>query len=179
MPTHYGTHLDFPFHFSENGKTASDYKADNFVFNEVEIIEIESGDVKDYLIKNENLNVKGLNSSTDLLIIKTGFCHKRHLDEYWEKGLGFHSETAAYIKAHFSHLKAIAFDLISLNSYQQREMGRKAHKEFLIKQDVLIVEEVDLRNVNSKTKFKQVIIAPLLMEKSDGAPTTIMAEVYE
>ncbi len=178
MPTHYGTHIDYPFHFSEEGKNSSDYSIENFIFDKVKCIEIDENEVDDYLIRNNNFNIEG-DLETELLFIKTGFCDKRNTNEYWEFGFGFHRETARFLKNKYPNLKAIAFDLISLNSYQNRAEGRIAHKEFLTVNDVLIVEEVDLRKVNSKTIFNNVIIAPLQLEDADGAPVTIIARINE
>jgi len=178
MPTHYGTHIDFPFHFNEKGKTSSAYQAVDFVFLKVGVVEI-SNDVEGFLIKNNNLNLKELNSNIDFLIIKTGFCNKRNTNEYWEKGYGFHPETALFLKNNFPNLKAIGFDLISLNSYQNRPIGREAHKAFLIENDILIVEDLDLREITAKTKIIQLILAPLLIEDADGAPCTILTLINE
>jgi kynurenine formamidase len=179
MPTHYGTHIDYPFHFSDDGKKSNAYTADDFVFSSVGLLDISAVKIDDFLIKNEHLNTAGIDSDIDLLFIKTGFCHKRLTDEYWEKGYGFHTETASYLRKAFPCLKAIAFDLISLNSYQNRPIGREAHKAFLIENDILIVEEVDLRTVSKDSKFQQVIIAPLQLGQADGAPCTILAEINE
>ena len=180
MPTHYGTHIDFPFHFAIDGKKSTDYNAGDFVFENVAVIEINSSTVKDYLININDLHkVQLLKKNTDLLIVKTGFCAKRYTDEYWEKGLGFHLETADFLKQNLPNLRAIGFDLISLNSYQQRAHGREAHKEFLKKNDVLIIEELDLNKVTETTNINKVIVSPLYMEDADGAPVTIFAEVIE
>ena len=176
MPTHYGTHIDFPFHFSETGKKSTDYEAKDFIYNQVGVVEVDATKVEDYLIRSIDLELGSLNSNTELLFIKTGFCNKRYTNEYWEFGFGFHPETATFLKQKFSNLKVIAFDLISMNSYQQREVGREAHKQFLIENDILIVEEVDLTQVTDETKFKEVIIAPLMLDKADGAPVTIIAK---
>lgn len=176
MPTHYGTHIDYPYHFSSEGKKSTDYDVSDFIFSQVSFVEVDAKNVEDYLIQNKDLNLNGLNPDTELLFVKTGFCNKRYTDEYWQFGFGFHPETASFLKQHFPNLKAIAFDLISMNSYQQRETGREAHKQYLIENDILIVEEVDLTTVNSQTQFSEVIIAPLLLDKADGAPVTIIAK---
>jgi len=176
MPTHYGTHIDYPCHFSSDGKKSTDYNVSDFIFNQVSIVEVEAQNVEDYLIKNKDLPLEGLNPDTELLFVKTGFCNKRYSDEYWQFGFGFHPETASFLKQKFPNLKVIAFDLISMNSYQKRETGREAHKQFLIKNDILIIEEVDLTQVNALTQFEEVIIAPLLLDKADGAPVTIIAK---
>jgi kynurenine formamidase len=179
MPTHYGTHIDFPFHFSSEGKNSSAYPIEYFIFNKVEVIELSDSNIESYLIRNKHLNLTNKNSEAELLIIKTGFCNKRTSSAYWEYGLGFHRETAGFLKNYFPNLRAIAFDLISLNSFQNREEGRAAHKEFLITNDVLIIEEVDLRKVTASTQIKQAIVAPLNIENADGAPVTIIAAINE
>lgn len=179
MPAHFGTHIDFPYHFDENGKKSDEFSAEDFIFNHVGIIELEHvNKMPDLLIRNEQLNLTGVSESIDLLLVKTGFCNKRFESDYWEKGYGFHKETASFLKEHFPNLRAIAFDLISLNSFQHREHGRESHKAFLSEQNVLIVEDLDLRNVSQSTNFRQVIIAPLQLDESDGAPCTILANVY-
>ena len=178
MPTHYGTHIDYPFHFSDNGKTSSDYQATDFIFNHVNIVEINDK-VENYLIKNINLDLTQVNKNCDFLIIKTGFCNKRLSQEYWEYGYGFHPETAVYLKQNLPNLKAIGFDLISLNSYQNRPVGREAHKAFLIENDILIIEELNLLNITKSTEINQLIVAPLLLEKADGAPCRIFANIND
>lgn len=177
MPTHYGTHIDYPYHFNEEGKKSTDYLAQDFIFTKVACIKIDETYIENYLIKNINLNLSTVSTSTELLFIKTGFCYKRFTPDYWEFGFGFHPETALYLKQHLPNLKAIAFDLISLNSYQNRELGRIAHKEFLSNHNILIIEEVNLKEVSEKTIFNEVIIAPLLLEEADGAPVTIIAKI--
>jgi kynurenine formamidase len=180
MPTHYGTHIDYPFHFSDEGKKSSAYKVEDFVFNSVGIIDIsEFSPIEDYLIKNAHLDLSQVDKEAEILIVKTGFTHKRSTDEYWEKGYGFHPETAKYIKENLPNIKAIAFDLISLNSYQNREIGREAHKDFLIENDILIIEELDLRELSKSDSIKKIIVAPLQLEEADGAPCTILAELDE
>lgn len=179
MPTHFGTHIDFPFHFDKDGKNASEYDADQFVFNNVGIVEVNENEVSDYLIENSNLDVSSIDSDIELLLVKTSFCDKRTTDEYWQYGLGFHPETADFLKGKFKNLRAIAFDLISLNSYQKREQGRIAHKEYLSKNDVLIIEDLDLRNVSKASEIEQIIVAPLQLDSADGAPVTILAKINE
>ncbi len=180
MPTHYGTHLDYPFHFSDSGAKSNQYQAQDFIFNRVSMVDLSEKDrIEDLIIKNEHLPLAEIDPKTDFLIIKTGFCHKRFTETYWKYGYGFHPETAAHIKSHLPLVKAIGFDLISLNSYQHRPLGREAHKAFLIEQDILIVEELDLRTVSAKDKINTLIVAPLLLDNADGAPCTIFTEIAD
>lgn len=176
LSSHTGTHIDYPLHFFKEGKTGSDYKAGNFVFHEVGVLDISKSDITDYLISPKNLE-NSLPSSVEFLIIKTGFCTSRNEEKYWNFNWGFGLGTADFLKKTFPKLKAIGFDLISLSSFQQRETGRAAHKEFLEKNDVLIVEDLDLKEVSSTTKIKTLVVAPLRFVGADGTPVTIMAEI--
>jgi len=182
MPSHLGTHIDFPYHFSSKGKTIDDYELSFFVFNDVSIISLESiNEIKDYLIKPDHLinKLKDCSESTELLLIKTGFCNKRKTDEYWKYGYGIGLGVAELIKQRFSKLRAIGFDLISLNSYQQRAIGRMSHKEFLIDNDILIIEDINLSKITSCTNISQVITSPLVICKFESAPVTIFAKIEE
>ena len=167
------------FNFSDDGLKSSGYKAGDFIFNSVDIVDISDITIHDLIIRSEHLNFDSLDDNADFLIIKTGFTNKRYQDEYWEKGYGFHPETANHIKQHFPQIKAIGFDLISLNSYQHRPLGREAHKAFLVENNILIIEELDLRNLDATDKIKTLIAAPLLLENADGAPCTILIDTYE
>lgn len=179
LPSHFGTHLDFPLHFNLTGKSIDNYNAEDFVFKSVKIIDLQHIEFSGYLISVENLKTIGLigNRETDFLFFKTGYCEIRDTEKYWRYGLGFDIGTAKFIKSKFPNLRAIGFDLISLSSYQERKVGRKAHFEFLIENDILILEDVDLRKVSAKTKIKELIVAPLRFEHADGAPVTLLANI--
>lgn len=178
MPVHYGTHIDFPYHFCNEGHQAHQFNPEFFIFNYPAVIDISANQLTDYLICNQHLKaVEQLSKQTDCLIIKTGFCNKRYTNEYWQYGWGFHKQTAAYLKQHLPNLRVIGFDLISLNSYQQREHGREAHKAFLCEYSILIVEEMDLSAIQDSTTIEQIIISPLIIEGGDGAPVTVFAKI--
>jgi arylformamidase len=174
MPTHFGTHVDFPFHFSTDGKTASSYSADDFIFSEIHIQLLDLRGRENKLIGTQDL-LEYYPPDSELLIIKTFYCHIREQEGYWENGPGFSPEVARLLKEKMPNLKAIAFDSISLTNFQNRELGRVAHKSFLKDYDLLIIEDVDLKQVDESTSFTEVIVSPLRMKNADGAPVTIMA----
>ena len=180
MPSHLGTHIDFPNHFSLNGKIIDDYEPDFFIYNNVSIMHLENLDkIEDYLIKPEHLMglLESCSINTELLLLKTGFCNKRNSEEYWKFGYGFGLGTAKLLKNHFPNLKAIGFDLISLNSFQQRETGRNAHKEYLLENEILIIEDIDLSPIKLEHKIKQLIVSPLIVKGAEAAPVTLFANI--
>jgi arylformamidase len=179
LPSHFGTHIDFPFHFDSEGKSGSEYKADQFVFNSVEYIDLSMIVPENYLYEVKHFESFDMpeNEACDLLLINTGFHKYRYEDRYWKEGNGFGLGTAALLKKKYPNLRAIAFDLISLNSYQQRSIGRAAHKEFLVIHDILIIEDVDLKTITGKPKFETIIVSPLKFNRADGTPVTILAKI--
>ena len=50
IPTHFGTHLDFPYHFSMDGKTGDQYKAKDFIFKNIAIVEVDCLNKTDKII---------------------------------------------------------------------------------------------------------------------------------
>ena len=74
-------------------------------------------------------------------------------------------------------LTSTFFDFISLSSYQNRTLGRKSHKKFLIENDILIIEDMDLNYIKGK-KIISISAFPLLIDQVDGSPITVIAE-YE
>ena len=65
--------------------------------------------------------------------------------------------------------------MISLTSQLDKQEGKKAHIEFLVKNDILVIEDMNLENLNS-TPF-ELIVSPLLIEDIDGSPCTIIARL--
>jgi kynurenine formamidase len=165
LPNHCGTHIDFPLHFSDKGKNINDYPPEFWIFKEVGFIESS--------IDNIQENLSGLNKNIEFLIIKTGFGKYRYENRYWSKQPIILSSLAAEIKRNFPKIRAFGFDMISLTSKLDRDEGKKAHEEFLLEKNILVVEDMNLEFL--KTSPKELYIFPLLIEGADGSPCTIIA----
>jgi len=179
FPNHLGTHIDFPYHFYQNGQTIEDFSEDFWIFNEntIQIIEV-SLSKEDLLIKPKHLNNYDLNTDVEFLILKTGYGKYRDAEKYWQFNPGVDIETAEWIQKTFKKIRMIGLDSISISSWQHRDIGRAVHKKLLNpKKPILIIEDMDLSKVDSKTEFKKVYVAPLMINKSDGGPCTIIADV--
>ncbi|MBE2246040.1 MAG: cyclase family protein [Candidatus Competibacteraceae bacterium] len=180
LSSHTATHIDFPLHFLSNGKSGSDYAADDFVFERVHWVDISHITPDNYLIAPHHLRDVLLEVSTDiqLILFKTGFCYKRSEALYWKNNWGFAPSSANFLKERFPQLRAVGFDLISLTSYQQREIGREAHREFLGTHQLLLIEDMNLSMLSSDRQLQKVIVSPLRVVQSEGAPVTVWA-TYE
>ncbi|EJF06986.1 putative metal-dependent hydrolase [Thiovulum sp. ES] len=171
--THIGTHLDMPFHFHQNGQTITDFSADFWFFNQPIFIEIQP---KDFLIYDDVIEqLEKINErDSDILIIKTGICHFREEEKFWKENYGFSEKLYDYLISNFPKIRIIGFDSISISSFQNRIEGRKAHKKFLNpEKPILILEDMDLRNVKTLSK---IFVSPLRIENSDGIPCTVFGE---
>ncbi|NUM50652.1 MAG: cyclase family protein [Flavobacteriales bacterium] len=173
--SHLGTHVDFPYHFLEEGKKGEEFLPNDFVFSAPFLIELP---VHQNLITNQHLSTFTIPVHTDLLLIKTGMEQFRNEKKYWENGPGMASETALFFKNNFPRLRAIGFDFLSLSSYQHREEGRLAHKNYL-SNHILIIEDMKLLLLSKRNKINKVFVAPLLFANCDGAPVYVLAETEQ
>jgi len=170
---HIGTHIDMPYHFYENGQTIEDFDADFWVFKKSLFIEIEPNG---YIIKDEVIKKLDTieNIGYEILVVKTGICHRRESPGFWAENYGFHPDIANYLREHFPNIRVIGFDSISVSSLTDRMLGREAHKRFLDpKNPILLLEDMDLRELNKNSTIRELIISPLRISKCDGLPCTV------
>lgn len=175
---HIGTHLDMPYHFFEDGQTIEDFDIDFFQFENVLFFEINPINLIVNMELLQELEKVVDKSRYELLIIKTGICHKRSQKDFWDKNYGFDPSLAEYLRNNFPNIRVFGFDSISVSSFQERMLGREAHKAFLDpKKPILLLEDMDLTLVNKKTVIKKVTIAPMRIAKCDGLPCTVIGEI--
>jgi arylformamidase len=184
---HSGTHIDAPRHFDAEGRCLGDYSAE-FWHCKIPFL-IKKTIKKDEIICLEQWRseLDKIPSETDLLLIKTGFERFRESDilkrdkTYIFHGPGIAPEVGTWLRKN-RKLKMIGFDFISLTSYQNKELGRLAHRAFLFTdkeplvhaEPILIIEDMKLQDLQKSPH--NVIVVPLLYEKADGSPVTVLAE---
>ena len=175
---HIGTHIDMPYHFFENGQTIEDFGIEYFRFENILFIDMIPNNV---IVRDDLINLlKDIDekNSYDILIVKTGICHKRDKNEFWETNYGFDPSIADYLRNNFPNIRVIGFDSVSVSSFSNRMLGRESHKAFLDpSKPILLLEDMDLTTIDKETKIKKLDIAPLRIAKCDGLPCTILAEI--
>jgi len=180
---HSGTHMDAPYHFDDNGKSLDEYPASNWIFNHPWFLSLptKTATILEFLMLEHEL--EAIPMETDLLLIKTGYASFRNSNDslerekYISQGPGISPDIGNWLRK-LNNVRAIGFDFISLTSYQHREIGRKAHQCFLGDGEgdpILIIEDMNLDPL--QTKPIKVFSIPMLYEKADGAPTTIIAKI--
>lgn len=171
---HSGTHIDFPNHFFENGKTAENYTADFWMFEKPFLVLRKAEENEIFSLSDDEM--KKIPDEIDFLIIKTGFGEFRSEEKYWKNNPGFAPIFANKLRKKFPNLKVIGMDFISLTSYQNRELGREAHRMFLGgDRPILLIEDMDLSKIMNSPK--SISCLPLLINGLDGSPVTIIASI--
>jgi len=165
FPCHIGTHIDFPFHFSISGKKCNDYPASFWIFNKVGFLSCNIEEVKDNLFE--------LDSDIEILILKTSFGLNRSKNIYWSSQPIIPANYADIFKERFPKLRVFGFDMISLTSKLDRAEGKAAHINFLLNNEILILEDMNLSKL-SETPSK-VLIAPLQIKDASGVPCNVIA----
>jgi len=175
MTSHSGTHVDAPYHVDPEGLRISDFDISELIFQMPLCIDIEV--TKKQLIQPAIFQPYIQNiSGCDLLLIRTYFSRfrTRNPNIYWQQSPGFSVDCAKFFRKVFPNLRAIGLDLPSIICISKKHNTMKAHNEllcgkgrrFLIIEDMFM--EVDLSHL------KQIIVAPLMIEKADSAPCTVI-----
>ena len=174
LHNHSGTHIDFPNHFITKGKTSADYDASFWHFQSPYLYKRTASPNEIINLTQEDL--KTIPSETDFLIIKTSFGLYRGQEKYWKFNPGLSPESADALREQLPNLRVIGMDFISLTSFQNRPLGRVAHRAFLGgERPLLLVEDMDLSRLDAHPK--KMICTPLMIEKLDGCPVTVIAEM--
>lgn len=177
MPNHLGTHIDAPLHFNKSGKSVTDFPVNFWIIKRSHLIDVEASN-KGFYIDTQCIGWESVPKDVELIFLKTGFCSKRGESSYIHEGPVFSPELADKMRNEFPSIRIFGIDAISISSLKNREIGRKAHAAFLShEKPILLLEDVNLLEVNSSTKFNKIVISPLMMLNSDGAPCTVFAEV--
>ena len=179
IPSHLGTHIDFPHHFFNKCQTVEDFALDFWFFkkNKIQFLEAKLSD-NEHIIKPDDIKISRYSSNAELIILKTGFGKFRKLDKYWKFNPGVSIELTDWIKKKFKKIKIFGIDSISISSYQSRKIGRIVHKKLLdFKNPILIVEDMNLSQVSEHTIFNKIWIFPLMVKGMDASPCTIFADV--
>lgn len=133
MNLHTGTHIDFPLHMIENGKTSDDYEVGDFVGK---CYVKDASYLTRRVLKKDllDINIK----SFDFIIIKT----KNSFSDVFNPDYIYLSEEAAEYLSSFD-LKGVGIDALGIEREQE---GHPTHK-LLLSNDILIYEGLSLKDV--------------------------------
>ncbi len=175
LSNHIGTHVDAPKHFVEQGVSVEAYKADEWVFTNPLIINVnlEPGEIITLEYLKEQIDPKL--KDADLVLIRSGLESYRDQDIYWKSSLGISPDIYYFLAERFPSFSTIGMDMISISSYQHRDLGREAHQIFL-GNGIRIIEDMALAELDNKKNY-EIVVLPLRFSAADGAPVTVIARV--
>ncbi len=163
MNNHIGTHIDFPAHFCKNGSALNSFEAKFWVFSRIGYLECPVKHIED--------NLYLLQYDIEILIINSGFGLYRGTDKYIFDQPVVDSGLANKLRKKFKNIRVFGFDMISISSILDREEGRRAHRSFLCENEILLLEDMNLKNINCAPT--EMVVAPLMLDKADGSPCTV------
>lgn len=173
LENHWGTHVDGPNHFFTNGQKIIDYPADFWRFKKPQIVQIEA---KPGQIITQGSFFCDLDSETDLILFQSGWWKFREKEIYVRRNPGLDPALGFWLRQKFPAIRAIGMDWISISSFEHRDIGREAHRAFLNPDgeghSILIIEDMNLSA--DLINLKEVWVAPLLVERIDSAPCTVI-----
>ena len=176
--SHTGTHLDTPGHVEKDGLRLTDFDASDFVFHSPLVIDLPMTDAQ--VVQPEDLlPFVDRAQEVDLLMFRFGYGIVRRMDpkRYSLKSPGFGVESAQFLLDYFPKLRALGMDVPSLSCIETLEQTFPAHNILLkgVGRKFLVIEDMNLEQELSG--LAQVFVAPLLVEKIDGNPATIIGVI--
>ena len=173
IENHWGTHVDAPNHFFDDGKKITDYPPEFWIYKSPMTVKVDLKQ-SEVLVCGDWLNT--ITSETDILFFNSGWGKYRDDKMYSCDNPGIHPEVGIYLREHFPCIRAIGIDWLSISPYQNRELGRAAHRAFLglegKNNPILIIEDMDL--LCDLTKLRELWVLPLRVEKIDSSPCTVI-----
>ncbi|KWT92840.1 cyclase family protein [Candidatus Magnetominusculus xianensis] len=170
MENHWGTHVDAPNHFFNHGLKVFEYPPEFWFFKHPYVLQVS-------LEPSEILKgLSELSPQTDLLLIQSNWCKRRHEEVYVKENPGIDPDVGFHLRSKYPHLRAVGIDWISVSPYTNRVLGRLTHRAFLDPDGqnapIVLIEDMDLSS--NLTALREVVVFPLRVEALDSAPCTIV-----
>lgn len=151
--THFGTHIDFPYHMIENGKKSSDFGLEKFIGQGI-VININNPDLDS--IEDE-----------DVFLLYSGHIEKG-IDKLFQDVPVLDEKMVDFLVA--KNPKMILLDIPTPDKFPY-----PIHKKIL-GNNILIVENVCNMPLLMNKKFK-IYAMPLNFKEFDGSPCRVFAEI--
>jgi len=178
LNSHSGTHIDMPAHFLSDGNRLENYPPEYFMAENICWIDLSENCRPGKIIGIEDLQAFSPAPATEVLLLKTGNERYRGSQTYWKENPGFADTLADYLRRTLPALRFFGFDSLSLTSYQDRALGKAAHRAFLgTQRPILLIEDMKLSDLDSGCKINKISIVPLLFSRAEGSPVTVIAEI--
>lgn len=177
---HFGTHMDAPKHYNDNGRLTIDFPLDTFFFSRPLLLDIPKGRAEKVMAADLEPYAESL-SLCDFLMVRTGFEKMRTDDPllYQNEGPAMSAEACKYLIENFrGKLRGLAVDFLSLASPLDTADGGQAHRWLCANyypENIFIVEDVSMKDLDP-ARIKSAAVIPLFMRGVDSSPVTAWVE---
>ena len=177
---HFGTHMDAPKHYNQNGSRMHTFPIDSFIFEKPLLLDIPKGSGEKVMVA-DLLPYADRLRTCDILLVRTGFEKERTENPvlYSEKGPAISCEAAKYLMENYAgQIRAIAVDFISLASPMDTTDGDEAHRWLCgvhTEGNIFIIEDVKMSEIEADA-LKTVYAVPLYLTEVDSSPVTMWVE---
>jgi kynurenine formamidase len=159
---HSSTHVDFPYHFIDNGKKGEDFPYFNR-YTGVEVINLI--ELKSLLYLEESKREVNLHIDCLLLNFKSA-----EIDSF-KRNCGLSLVASHTLLNLYPKLKAIMLNTLSISSLNNRFEGRAVH-QFILNKNILIYEDCDFSKITS-TPINSINVFHVFGGSLDGSPCII------
>ncbi len=170
LSSHTGTHVDAPYHFIKNGKKIHQIEPHRFLGDAI-LIKINTrqnyGITKSDILKFEEKNGKIPNGS--IVVFATGWNNNVRRKNFFKENPGLDISAAKYLVSKKTNMVGIDSPSIDVG----KNSSFSSHL-ILLKNDVLILENLCNLNKIKSTKFKLVAL-PLKLQNATGSPVRAVA----
>ena len=166
LGNHTGTHIDFPSHVIQGGKTSTDFSIETLIGSGliIEVPDSEKSITRSFVTEQAIL-------PNDFIFFKTANSRLSKQGKFNDKYVYIESEAAEELVR--KGAKVVGIDYLSVDRYEAEDLP--VHK-LLLSNDVLIVEGLELDHVPA-VRCK-IYIMPINITAMDGLPVRVVAEVY-
>ncbi len=155
---HIGTHIDAPYHFIENGKKIDQLNLENLIGP---CYVLDTKDAK--TIDRKLLESHSAPKNTSRILFKTSNAKLWEDKEFHKDFVALSADAAQWIVDNKIVLAGI--DYLSIQPFEQP--GNETHI-ILLKNDIIIIEGLDLRNASEG--IYELIALPIKISDSEGGP---------
>ncbi|NPV39770.1 MAG: hypothetical protein HPY72_00295 [Anaerolineae bacterium] len=182
---HNGTHVDAPKHFSRNGRDITDLPIEDFYYTNPLLLSLKKAK-GEFINQTDLLYHESAIDNCDILCVYTGYADIRESAplDYVDDFPAFSLDAACYLRMNFPKLKAVAIDVISVESSIEGPKNKfPVHRTFLDSLEgknprtLLLYEDVNLKKLATiKTPVRAIYAFPIRWEGAEAAPVNMVAE---
>lgn len=160
---HFGTHVDAPYHFRNDGKKVDELDL-NLLIGPCRVVEIER--------EEGSISVKDLKGKvppgTLRLLVKSSNSRRIHDRCFHFDYIAFSPESISWLLE--QGVRLLGLDYFSIGPFNSE--GGVVHRLFFQRNDSVAVEGVDLRGVEQGEYY--LICLPMKVHGADGAPARVL-----